>query len=537
MGCPAAAPPHHTDARSLHQIRDRASVAVGRRIRWTHLVRRPQETPCPTPSPSPASSPPPRNTSSRAKACRFCPYYVGVAVIYARQSLDRDGEGVAVARQLTECRALAARQGFTVEREYVDNDRSATKGDRPEFRELLADVRAGHVETIICWHTDRLYRRVRDLVELVELAERHTLRIVTVQAGDLDLSTSAGRMIAGMLGHAAAYEVQHKGERQRAANLARAQRGVRHFANRPFGYRRVAGVVEVVESEAAILREAITRYIGGESWYAIAADFRARGVVGITGRPFSYQNLRQRAINPALAGIRTYLGDVVTEAGDWPPIIDRVTWERFQTALAVRSQTQGWDKRIRHLGSGIYRCGKCGATMKVATDWNHGRTNHPPVYECRNRDVRRRLDRVDEMVEAAILERLAQPDVLASLSPSVDVSELAAEAVDIRARMEGLAALYADGILSAAAVRSQRDKLADRLGAIQGRIAAAEGGSVVELLVGADDVATHWRENMTIQRKRAIVQALVEVTIHPTKRGGANRFRPEDVSIKWIGAE
>lgn len=452
-----------------------------------------------------------------------------MAVIYARQSLDRDGEGVAVARQLQDCRNLAQLHNVTIDREFVDNDRSATKGPRPAFNELLAGVRVGDVDTIICWHTDRLYRRVRDLIDLVELAEKHSLRILTVQGGDLDLTTPAGRMIAGMLGHAAQYEVQHKGERQKSANLARAKRGERHFGNRAFGYERVDGEIRIVEAEAAVLREAIDRFIAGESWYGIARDFRARNILTLRGRPFTDQNLRHRAVNPALAGIRTYLGDVVTEDGNWPPIIDKVTWERLQTALAVRGAGQQWDKRLKYLGSGIYRCGKCGGTMKVTRDTR----SKMPVYMCENLDVRRRLDRVDELVEDALIGRLRQPDVLKLLSPSEDVSALAAESQDLRARIDGLAELFADGTLSSAAVRAQKTKLDARLQTLQQRIAAAEGGEIVGLIASADDVATHWRDSMPLKAKRRILDALMTVTIYPTLLGGRNEFRPEHVTIEW----
>ena len=213
------------------------------------------------------------------------------SVIYVRQSLDRDGEGAAVGRQLTECRSLALSHSISVTREFVDNDVSASKGTRPAFTELLASIKAGEVSTIIVWHTDRLYRRVRDLVELVELAEKHALRILTVKAGDLDLNNPSGRMMAQMLGAAARYEVEQKGARQVAANVQRAKDGVWQFSGRPFGYERIDGVVQIVESEAAVIREAINRVIAGESWYSIAKDYKTRGIVAANGKPFSYQNL------------------------------------------------------------------------------------------------------------------------------------------------------------------------------------------------------------------------------------------------------
>jgi len=451
-------------------------------------------------------------------------------VIYARQSLDKSGEAAAVARQIKECRELADRHKLTVARELVDNDVSATKGTRPAFQELLRGVRSGDIDTIVVWHTDRLYRRVRDLVELVELAEKHSLRILTVRAGDLDLNNPAGRMMAQMLGAAARYEVEAKGARQVAANAQRANAGERHFAQRPYGYERIEGKIQIVESEAQVLREAVNRVVAGESWYSIAKDFKRRGIVGISGKPFSYQNLMQRATNPAIAGIRTYLGEVVNEEGNWPPLIDRVTWDRLRNVMINRSRTQKWDTKIKYLGSRLYRCGKCGARMVVSRDYKSGGT---PVYQCENLDTRRNLERVDELVETALLERLSQPDVLSLLTPSEDASALAAESQETRERINGLGELYADGILTMGAVREQKAKLQARLDELQARLNAMEGGTILNDLVSANSLESFWRDFMTIQNKRRVVDALMEVTIMPTKRGGTNQFRPEDVTIEF----
>src|SRR5215217_396901 len=108
------------------------------------------------------------------------------AAIYARQSLDRTGEGMAVMRQLAECRDLAKRNGWKVAEEFVDNDVSASsRKPRPEWTRLLADLEAGRYDVLVCWHTDRLYRRLRDLVDVVEIAERRALRIASVKASDI----------------------------------------------------------------------------------------------------------------------------------------------------------------------------------------------------------------------------------------------------------------------------------------------------------------------------------------------------------------
>ena len=61
-------------------------------------------------------------------------------------------------------------------------------------------MRAGELDVVVAWHTDRLHRSPRELEEYIELSERQQVDTVTVQAGELDLATASGRMLARMLG-------------------------------------------------------------------------------------------------------------------------------------------------------------------------------------------------------------------------------------------------------------------------------------------------------------------------------------------------
>ena len=61
--------------------------------------------------------------------------------VYARISLDAEGTGLGVARQVADCRELAAREGWTIAEEYIDNDISAYSGKkRPAYQRMLDDV-------------------------------------------------------------------------------------------------------------------------------------------------------------------------------------------------------------------------------------------------------------------------------------------------------------------------------------------------------------------------------------------------------------
>ena len=459
------------------------------------------------------------------------------AVIYTRQSRDRDGLGAAVSRQLDECRSLAARNHLEVTGEYSDNDVSASKGTRPEFSNLLRAIRAGQVSTIVVWHTDRLYRRGRDLVELVELAEKHALRILTVKAGDLDLNNSTGRMLAQIMGAVARQEVEHKSERQVTANIQRAEAGVWQFSNRPYGYERVAGDVRVIESEAAVLREAYGRYLAGETYYAISEDLNDRGVPTATGKPWTITQLRERLKNPAYAGIRTYKGEIMASAeAQWEPIISLETWERFTMTKARRRTQHDWSNKTKYLLSGLAVCGICGSRMMARPEYQR-RKNAPKItvmtYQCtKSWCVSRNLARVDDYVQAVLFARLSLPDAAEALTPTApEIGPLVAESIELRARRDDLAGLLADGTLTANAVRESSAKLQARLEVVQQQIAAAEGGGQLAALVMADDIGHYWKTHLTLPQKRSVLNALFTVTI--VKQKNTRVFNPEDVVIEW----
>src|SRR3954451_11332018 len=107
------------------------------------------------------------------------------AVIYCRQSLDRTGEGLAVTRQREDAEALCRERGWTVLDVITDNDVSAsTRKPRPGFVRVLDLVDRGAGEVVVCWHVDRLVRKLADLETVIERCEHSDVKIATV-SGDL----------------------------------------------------------------------------------------------------------------------------------------------------------------------------------------------------------------------------------------------------------------------------------------------------------------------------------------------------------------
>ena len=91
--------------------------------------------------------------------------------IYARISQDRDNTGMAVSRQLSDCRAEAKKRGWFVAEEYVDDDISAsafTSKVRPAYQRMLTDIEDGTRDAVVVWHMDRLHRKPIELEQFAQ---------------------------------------------------------------------------------------------------------------------------------------------------------------------------------------------------------------------------------------------------------------------------------------------------------------------------------------------------------------------------------
>jgi site-specific DNA recombinase len=450
------------------------------------------------------------------------------AVIYVRQSLDRNGERAAVDRQEQLCRSLAEAHGWPVTRVYCDNDASASNGKpRPAWRDLLADVAEGQIDVVLAWHSDRLYRRRDDLTDLIKAGRAHGLRIETVESGSLDFATAAGRMVAGMLTEVAEFEVDHKGERQRAANAARAAHGEIGWTRRPYGYRKDArGRVVIDKSEAAEIRKAAKKVLAGATVQSVVDEMNARGVVTSLGGPFNVTGLRRVLTNPRCAGRAVSLGVDYGKA-PWPAILAPDVADRLAALFAdPRRRSAPASLAVKYLLSGLAVCGRCGERMFATPSSYAGRM----LYRCGSTHLSRGLADVDRVVTETLIARLSRRDAARLFVPDVNVDALRGQAVELRERRDGLAAMLADGFIGADAVRTQAKRLTGEITDLERKIVAATGDSPLAAVAGTPDVRAAWHA-LSLGQQRGILDTLLTVTVLPSGKGVP--FDPSQVKIDW----
>lgn len=442
------------------------------------------------------------------------------ATIYARQSLDRNGDALAVSRQLDLCRKFAAERGWTVSAEHVDNDRSATTGAaRPEFDRMLAT----HPERIIVWHVDRLVRLTRDLERVIDLgADVHA-----VQAGHLDLSNPAGRAVARTVTAWSTYEGEQKALRQKASNDQRAAAGIPAAGRRCYGY--TSDGMEIVEAEAVHVRRAAASILDGMPLRSVVAQMNTAGATSTAGNPWKPTELRRYLQRPRLAGQRVHRGEVVGP-GRWPAIVDEDDHVQVNAILSDPARRPKGRPRA-YLLSGIGTCGVCGARL-------YGRIEkRGPIYVCEaGAHLGRKIADIDSYVEAVVVKRLSLPDAAAAFTrpdQSDRAEDLRREQRTLTTRLDGLAEAFAGGDIDRRQLTAGTARLRDRLRVIEAELPTLTSTPVVGSLVAAGDVAAAWAE-LDTATKREVVGLLADVSVHRAGRG-ARVFDPETVHIEWKG--
>jgi DNA invertase Pin-like site-specific DNA recombinase len=460
---------------------------------------------------------------------------VSRVAIYCRISDDRRGLGLGVERQRQDCHDLARRRSWDVVGTYVDNDVSAYSGKpRPQYAKLMEAVQAGRVDVVLAWDPDRLHRSPAELESFIASVERAGVDVVTVQAGDWDLSTANGRLTARLLGSIARHESEHKSERVRRALEQNATAGRPH-GRRAYGWQRQQtpgdGVREVVvPEEAAVVRRIADALLAGNSLRSVTAALNTEGVSSPTGKPWGKNMVRALVLRERNAGLRVHHGEVIGD-GDWEAILDRGRWEQLRAALSDPGRKTSTGTAAAHLLSGIARCGVCGATLRVAQ--NRG----VPSYRCSaNGCVIRRKADLDRLVVGLVTARLARPDAvrLFAVDDSAERSAALAEAEQVRARLDHAADQYADGVIDGRQLERITAKLRPMLAQAERRAQVLDPRPLLDGLVGTDGMAEVW-DGLPLSRRRAVVGTLMEVTVQRTRQG-ARTFDPQAVEITWKGS-
>jgi site-specific DNA recombinase len=232
---------------------------------------------------------------------------------------------------------------------YDDGGISGATMDRPALQQLLADIAAGKVDTVVVYKVDRLTRTLADFAKMVEAFDAHGVAFVSVTQ-QFNTTTSMGRLTLNVLPSFAQFEREVTGERIRDKIAASKRKGLWMGGTPPLGYGAKDRKLVINEAEAAVVRHIFQRYVALRSVRLLKEDLEAAGVtskrrMSAEGRSWGGCPLARGALYRMLQN-RIYRGEIVHKdqhyPGEHPPIIDQPLWDRVQATLAEN----GVDRQI-----------------------------------------------------------------------------------------------------------------------------------------------------------------------------------------------
>ncbi len=457
------------------------------------------------------------------------------AGIYARISSDREGDNLAVSRQLSDCARLAAAKGWEVAERYVDADISAySRKRRPEYERMLGEIEAGLVEGIVVYHADRLHRHPRELEDFIDLCQRFGTMLATV-TGDIDLATHDGQLIARIHGAVAKKESDDKSRRIRRKHQELAAQGrLSGGGTRPFGFE--ADHRTIRPAEAAIIRECAARALAGDSLRSICSDLNSRGIASATGKQWSPQTLRRMLTSGRISGQREHHGEIVGKA-EWARIVTPAETQRLRAKLRDPDRRTNRAAR-RYLLTRLLRCHYCGLPL-VARPREDGSRRYvcasgPGFGGCGKTTVI--ADDLEAFIVEAVLHRLDSPDLPRALNGSVsdtDGAEWQAEIEQTKAKLDELAELWAEGAIGRSEWLKARVPIEKRQAVAKKRLAALNRTTALTPHIGdANGLREKWAE-MNLTRQQQIVGALLDHVVVGPARRGYNRFDPSRLEPVW----
>ena len=400
---------------------------------------------------------------------------------------------------------------------YVDEGISGTSvAKREQFLKMIEDAENGRFDLIVTKEISRFARNTLDSIGYTRALLRHGVGVF-FQNDNINTFDKDAELRLTIMSSIAQDEVRKLSERTRFGFKRAQENSVLLGQNNLFGYNKVDGRLEIVEPEAAIVREVFERYVaGGLGLRAIANDLDRRGIVGRQGRPITYSTLYGMIRNPKYKGCyagrryatrdyrdgRTYRLDedkwIVHEDDKVPAIVPAPLWEAANQLLAARGKTMKQHAQAsqnRYAYSGKLICAKHGTTFHrhvykskrrgAVECWNcklyrqkgkQGGCDSPTIYSSElDRVLARVFERVAGEKTAAMQEYIDELKAFAAQQDNgAALEKLVQQISAINDKKEKLLELTLDGALSKAEFKRRNEQYNAQLAELEAQHAALQ---------------------------------------------------------------
>ena len=403
-----------------------------------------------------------------------------VAGVYIRVSTeDQAREGFSLGEQEEKLLQLCKFKELEVYTVYKDAGISAKDMEhRPQFQEMLKDMKEGKINYIVAYKLDRITRSVRDLEELISVLEQYNCFLLC-DRDDVNTSTANGRFFVRMLTVLSQLEIEIVSERTKFGLNGAIKSG--HIpGQRPFGYKSAEDKRMVIDNATRSYVEKIfDMYLEGKSFQQIANYFKENKI-------FSKKNWKDTTIQKIIDN-KIYMGDYeqykrigkqvnlepIVYMNVVEPIISRAKWEECQRQKERNQRTYTRDRVYTFFQR--LKCPNCSRIMKCK---GSGGTKRKYIYyTCEHCHINFNEDHVEHLLRDFIYDLLEYDmavkkfflPVLEDKTNNIDTPSIDKEIRDLEKQRNRIKYLYIKGVVEIDDFKEDYKLIEDKLANLESK--------------------------------------------------------------------
>ena len=324
-------------------------------------------------------------------------FRVGLYMRLSREDGDKEESSSVTNQREMLKRYVSEQENFFIVKEYVDDGYTGTNFDRPGFKQMIEDIEAGIIDTVITKDLSRLGRERLGVGHYTEIYfPEHNVRYIGL-LDNIDTYFDAGMNdMAPFKGVINDMYVRDISKKIRSSLIERKKAGNFLGVTAPYGYQKDPNNkfhLIINEKEAEVVKRVFRLYLEGNGLTRIAQILTKDGVsvpgesrdIGKTRRTALYSSWKQTTIRRILDN-RVYLGELVQFKrrkinykskrritvpeeeryicrGTHEAIIDEESFNAVQNILKKNKSFKG--TKHDYLFKGLLFCSECGARLNV----------------------------------------------------------------------------------------------------------------------------------------------------------------------------
>lgn len=487
--------------------------------------------------------------------------------IYCRVStIEQAEEGFSIDTQYQNIKEYCERVGHEIYKLYEDRGISGKNiANRPGIKQLLHDATENKFDLVIVWKLNRISRKLLDILNIVELLEKHNIAFRSLTE-NFETETPSGKLQLNIMGAIGQFERETIGENVKMGMIARSKEG-QWNGGIVLGYdsveipnegkKRKHTVLKVNEKEANTVRTIFKLYSEGYGYKAIVNKINREGYKTKKGNQFAVSTVKTILKNPIYIGkIRFNVRqdwskkrrknineNYILADGQHEAIIDMETWDKVQVILKERSKKHNKVYDSEQPLTGILKCPVCSSGMTISRSTRKRKDGSKAIIEtyscgawknkgtavCNSNSIRVEkanayvMDKVSELVnDESILRKVVDninKNKSTKLKPTLEqIEQLNKDIEKLNIKKDKNLELFEDGILAKSelsirikAINDDIEKLKLREEELKQEVDLAEGEPVSYELVR--DVMTRFKEVFlsmgTSQQRKQLIHLLI----------------------------